>query len=437
MKQLSTILFLLGALVTYCQQQQELPFHHGLSPLQKAVTKSKTVNPGYFKTGILRLDSVKVDYNITDPQPWNYRDTYTYNSVGLTQSKHEWENDVSWEHFHYNDFDSIIKVVGSEIYSGDTFEYRQNIIDYDTEKRRVKENYIKYSYLRGKDTSQIRNSHIYYTGASKLPSHRIDSIRSYPSLVWRVYRTDYSYNASNQETYSVETNLISGDTIFEVNTWYTDGKYAGSKSVNFDQVNIDSFHYDNGILLQADFYYGSETVPFHQESRTSIEYDQNNLARFLYLWGYDEDAQELRIVARYRIQKDKGKKSDYPSILEAEDHSFLSELTNTVIEQMDQEVFENDWTKVGEENYHYSLSSNINEKSAVFIQAFPNPAQNSIQFSEISGSVSYTVFDQAGRIVLQGKSSTAKIPVSILKPGTYHLKMSTSNQTYSARFIKE
>jgi hypothetical protein len=82
------------------------------------------------------------------------------------------------------------------------------------------------------------------------------------------------------------------------------------------------------------------------------------------------------------------------------------------------------------------VSNNFN-----VINIFPNPTTDQVSFTIPSVSsnenVSYTVLDLAGRIVLEGNTKKSSINVTSLMRGIYTLRIESSTQKVSGKFIKE
>ncbi|CAD7811515.1 hypothetical protein CHRY9390_02369 [Chryseobacterium aquaeductus] len=67
---------------------------------------------------------------------------------------------------------------------------------------------------------------------------------------------------------------------------------------------------------------------------------------------------------------------------------------------------------------------------------YPNPATYFIYFKNLKESGTYQIFDNSGRIILQGKSDHEKIDIRNLVKGNYILQMKTKNILKSFKFIK-
>ncbi|WP_262148792.1 BspA family leucine-rich repeat surface protein [Chryseobacterium foetidum] len=68
---------------------------------------------------------------------------------------------------------------------------------------------------------------------------------------------------------------------------------------------------------------------------------------------------------------------------------------------------------------------------------YPNPASDFIFFKDLKDGLSYKVFDNSGRIVLQGKLNEDKIDVRNLSQGNYLLQIKTKSDMKNHKFLKQ
>ena len=80
-------------------------------------------------------------------------------------------------------------------------------------------------------------------------------------------------------------------------------------------------------------------------------------------------------------------------------------------------------------------TSSINEINSSDIKLSPNPSTDIIKISNLITD-EYVILNINGAIVKSGKVLNNEIPVSELENGNYFLKLSNSEGTYQAKFIK-
>jgi hypothetical protein len=80
-------------------------------------------------------------------------------------------------------------------------------------------------------------------------------------------------------------------------------------------------------------------------------------------------------------------------------------------------------------------TSSINEINSSDIKLSPNPSTDIIKISNLITD-DYVILNINGAIVKSGKVLNNEIPVSELENGNYFLKLSNSEGTYQAKFIK-
>jgi hypothetical protein len=81
----------------------------------------------------------------------------------------------------------------------------------------------------------------------------------------------------------------------------------------------------------------------------------------------------------------------------------------------------------------------VSKESQPFVKAYPNPANNFINFSSSKGHYSITVFDSSGRIYFQqlNEGSSLKIDISSFPQGIYFYKaIGEEGKTISGKFLK-
>ncbi len=75
------------------------------------------------------------------------------------------------------------------------------------------------------------------------------------------------------------------------------------------------------------------------------------------------------------------------------------------------------------------------------IQLFPNPVRDILHidgtFTETQQSYDIRIIDPSGRMILQEKSNARSIRLENLEPGIYIIRIQTSSEIYTGRFLKE
>ncbi|WP_262148790.1 BspA family leucine-rich repeat surface protein [Chryseobacterium foetidum] len=96
------------------------------------------------------------------------------------------------------------------------------------------------------------------------------------------------------------------------------------------------------------------------------------------------------------------------------------------------------WTINGD-TYNATCESDLSTSETALdkeTSVYPNPASDFIFFKDLKDGLSYKVFDNSGRIVLQGKLNEDKIDVRNLTKGNYLLQIKTKNDVKNLKFIK-
>lgn len=80
----------------------------------------------------------------------------------------------------------------------------------------------------------------------------------------------------------------------------------------------------------------------------------------------------------------------------------------------------------------------VDDHAADAFQVYPNPATATIMpvIPATSGDATYTIYDAAGRICLQGSYTNAPILVQTLTPGIYSIALQSTNLRYRATFVR-
>jgi hypothetical protein len=85
----------------------------------------------------------------------------------------------------------------------------------------------------------------------------------------------------------------------------------------------------------------------------------------------------------------------------------------------------------------------LEETAIEQLSVHPNPSNGLIQLlhSDLQGEASIVLYDASGRVaysnnkVTAGDSGTVELNLTHLAPGTYHLKLSTKENTWNARIV--
>ena len=80
-------------------------------------------------------------------------------------------------------------------------------------------------------------------------------------------------------------------------------------------------------------------------------------------------------------------------------------------------------------------SAGINEATDAFVNVYPNPAVNTIQFDG-NESYSYSIVNALGQVVSEGTTSNQSVAVSNLKNGMYTLELNNANGSLISKFFK-
>jgi len=89
--------------------------------------------------------------------------------------------------------------------------------------------------------------------------------------------------------------------------------------------------------------------------------------------------------------------------------------------------------------YFTGNTTNIREMDNMLnkINIYPNPVNNTLNYSGLKGTVSYKIFNIQGQLLLNGTSLTNQIDVSELQNGLYILNLETEKGTFISKFIKQ
>lgn len=71
------------------------------------------------------------------------------------------------------------------------------------------------------------------------------------------------------------------------------------------------------------------------------------------------------------------------------------------------------------------------------ISIYPNPVADNIYIKNLSKAEGFTIYENTGRIVLQGSVSEGKIDTKTLNKGNYILQLKTKSKTITFKFIKK
>ena len=96
------------------------------------------------------------------------------------------------------------------------------------------------------------------------------------------------------------------------------------------------------------------------------------------------------------------------------------------------------WTITGD-SYDDKCLSALSTKENVLendISFYPNPASDFIYFKNLKDAVSYKIFDNSGRIVLQDNLDENQIDIRMLMKGNYIIQLKTKNSVKNFKYIK-
>lgn len=84
-----------------------------------------------------------------------------------------------------------------------------------------------------------------------------------------------------------------------------------------------------------------------------------------------------------------------------------------------------------------TLATGENVNKSESIQVYPNPAVDVLNVTKVSNSATYSIFNTAGQMVLKGKVTSNKVPVSKLEKGIYIISIDNNGETAKVKFIKK
>ncbi|MBD8084414.1 BspA family leucine-rich repeat surface protein [Chryseobacterium caseinilyticum] len=96
------------------------------------------------------------------------------------------------------------------------------------------------------------------------------------------------------------------------------------------------------------------------------------------------------------------------------------------------------WTITGD-SYDDKCVSALSTKENTIqsdVSFYPNPASDFIYFKNVKDGVSYTIFDNSGRIVLQNNLDKDQIDIRMLIKGNYIIHLKTKSSVKNFKFIK-
>lgn len=425
---------------------------------------------------------------------WIYQQkhTYSYNIDGDTTNMESFswdETDLVWLGYSRNSitYDATGNIIEEIDYQWDSeatnwrpltkFEYIFNSNDHLQTT-----NYFEWNDV---ESALVHYSRANYTfNANNLPTELLLEFYDYENSVWENgEKNTYSYNANNllSEEFLYFWNTEWVNTLRYTLTYNTSGKLIHKIC---DEWSTDTWiyywertwTYDNNQRLIEEFYdnpYGLEEKWQNAYSNSgnltlkSYSYYSTSDDLWIFDYKYEWDYDNNNNITRYLwIETIHGESSWVIGGLEVNTYDQNNKLITSDISEYDE--LDASFIPMALNTYTYSINGNLDEKLCDYynefiedylevyyftsydvvegvkenefksqISMFPNPTSNALYLNNCSENAIITVFDLAGKQMINQVNANNQIDVSSLKNGIYLIQIIDNSVIKRAKFVKQ
>jgi hypothetical protein len=249
-----------------------------------------------------------------------------------------------------------------------------------------------------------------------------------PELAIPVFAGDWRRNTKEEFTYDNNSNLTS------------EALYIWQSHLQSWWGNVkEEYEYDNKVnQIMHIYYWGQENDVWQKQRKTESIYDNDgNLSVSTnYSWNNNDWQEEHKSETIYDL-------SYFASDFIFPPFNGTPPFNNKPIETNYYEFSANNWTFSGKAVFYFSNANETNilnpiTEQSFIISVFPNPVVSEL-YVEIKERdiVSYTIYNQIGQVVKQGKmQNSSSIDVHFFPKGMYYLQI-VGKKTGVTKFVKK
>jgi hypothetical protein len=250
--------------------------------------------------------------------------------------------------------------------------------------------------------------------------------------------SDQSWKLKSQSILSYSNNLLT-DKIKQL--------WDGLIWNNSERI-VYEYNSDNKLVKTVNQFWNNSD--WHDSSREILSYDNyNNVSEWLTqvfsnnvwvnitLFGrtYNANNQIIELLSKYWDSSTGQLTSGSSRTTYLYNNNELN--TEIIYQKWDPSII--DWVNSNKDINYYSThhTSGIISLTNEDIILFPNPANNTLSFSGLSGDSEISIYNMAGILVLNKLIDSEQIDISDLKKGVYILKITNPVGTVSKQFLKQ
>ena len=260
-----------------------------------------------------------------------------------------------------------------------------------------------------------------------------------------MYHFTFAYDADLRQNEKITYSHDGVDWMLETTeTWLYDDKDRLLENIISSSWSDTRylFAYDefDNLVLDADQYLSGEDW----ENMNIFEsgYDENNNILFYYnidynyYYGYKTEYTYVDNLLTETF--------DYGFLGENEwgnnGHSIYTYDENDILTELLYQSWNDAWVDFGKHYYYFSnheVIAEIDNQLNSEISIYPNPANNSLNFNNISENAVISIYDLSGKQIVNQLNSNNQIDINSLSNGIYIIKIIDNSLTKTAKFVKQ